>query len=251
MKGNDMKSLRWQILLGLGLLGLSAIIYSTHYLVFHDAHHIWIYMLGDIAFVPIEVLLVTLIIHQLLTAREKKAKIQKLNMVIGTFFSETGSAILKTFSRFDPNIEEITKKLILKADWTHQNFLKAAKSIKAHHFKMTIKNADMDDLKSFLLGKHDFLLSLLNNPNLLEHDSFTDMLWAVFHLTEELSYRTDVTELEESDYNHLCGDIERAYRRTAIQWINYMQHLKNSYPYLFSLAMRTNPFNPHACVTVK
>jgi len=31
------------------------------------------------------------------------------------------------------------------------------------------------------------LLGLLGNPNLLEHDSFTDLLWAVFHLMEELS----------------------------------------------------------------
>ena len=30
-----------------------------------------------------------------------------------------------------------------------------------------------------------------------------------------------------------------------------MQHLKTAYPYLFSLAMRTNPFNPDASVVVK
>jgi len=27
------------------------------------------------------------------------------------------------------------------------------------------------------------------------------------------------------------------------QWLNYMRYLKNSYPYLFSLAARMNPFN--------
>jgi len=28
-------------------------------------------------------------------------------------------------------------------------------------------------------------------------------------------------------------------------WLTYMQHLKKHYPYTFSLAMRTNPFNMH------
>lgn len=40
---------------------------------FSGPHHIFIYLVGDIAFVPIEVLLVTLIIHRLLETREKKA----------------------------------------------------------------------------------------------------------------------------------------------------------------------------------
>ncbi|MFY9799780.1 MAG: two pore domain potassium channel family protein, partial [Methanoregula sp.] len=31
----------------------------------------------------------------------------------------------------------------------------------------------------------------------------------------------------------------------------YMQHLKKKYPYLFSLAMRTNPFDVHASAIVK
>ncbi len=82
-----MKKFKWQIFLGLGLILLSALLYFVHYLIFKDTHHLFIYMVGDIAFVPLEVLFVTLIIHRLLTVREKKAKLRKLNMVIGAFFS--------------------------------------------------------------------------------------------------------------------------------------------------------------------
>jgi hypothetical protein len=66
-----MKHLRWQILLASVLIFLSTILYLVHYAIFRDAHHIFLYLLGDIAFVPIEVLLVTVIIHQVLSAREK------------------------------------------------------------------------------------------------------------------------------------------------------------------------------------
>jgi len=31
----------------------------------------------------------------------------------------------------------------------------------------------------------------------------------------------------------------------------HMEHLKNEYPYLFSLAVRTNPFDPNASVEVR
>jgi hypothetical protein len=31
----------------------------------------------------------------------------------------------------------------------------------------------------------------------------------------------------------------------------YMQHLKQNYPYLFSLAMRTNPFDANASAIVR
>jgi len=30
-----------------------------------------------------------------------------------------------------------------------------------------------------------------------------------------------------------------------------MDHLNRSYPYLFFLAIRTNPFNPDACIEIK
>ena len=90
------------------------------------------------------------------------------------------------------------------------------------------------------------MLRLLANPNLLEHDSFTNLLWAVFHLTDELAHRKDVNTILDSDYVHLAGDVKRAYVLLISEWLDYMKHLKVNYPYLFSLAMRTNPFDPEA-----
>ena len=89
-----MKIMNWRVFLGLVLLMLSAAFYFLHYLLFHDAHHIFIYLVGDVAFVFIEVLLVTLVIHQLLNEWEKKSKLKKLNMVIEMFFSEFGKPLL-------------------------------------------------------------------------------------------------------------------------------------------------------------
>ena len=47
-----------------------------------------------------EVLLVTLIVDRMLGMREKHAVMEKMNMVIGAFFSEMGLDLLKQFISF-------------------------------------------------------------------------------------------------------------------------------------------------------
>jgi len=241
----------WQVLLGLSLIALSALIYFIHYLIFRDIHHIFLYLIGDIGFVFLEVLLVTLILHQLLGYREKKAMLNKLNMVIGMFFSEVGGELLKIFISFDTKPSEITQNLIITNESFEKEFLKICKSVKEHTYNIDSKRGDLEDIRNFLNEKRHFLLNLLGNPNLLEHDSFTNLLWAVFHLTEELSLRKSLNGLPETDYQHLAGDMKRAYHLLIVEWLDYMKHLKTNYPYLFSLAVRTNPFDTNASVEVK
>jgi hypothetical protein len=78
-----MKRFHWQIIFGLSLIALSTLFYVLHYSIFRDSHHIFLYLIGDIAFLPIQVLLVTLIIDRLLNERERSSLLKKLNMVIG------------------------------------------------------------------------------------------------------------------------------------------------------------------------
>jgi hypothetical protein len=240
------RRLSWQILLGISLIVLSAVVYFIHYLIFRDAHHIFIYLIGDIAFVFIEVLLVTLIIHRLLGEREKRTKLEKMNMVIGAFFSEVGTELLIYFSDFDPKLDKIRKNLVVTNDWSEREFSSVSKRLKKYAYGVEIQNVDLAHLRSFLIKKRDFLVRLLENPILLEHEFFTKLLWAVFHLTEELESRKDIKKLPDTDYAHLSGDIKRAYILLVHEWLDYMKHLKNNYPYLFSLAMRTNPFDQNA-----
>lgn len=246
-----MKRFNWQIWLGIILVLLSIGFYLLHYAFFHDHHHILIFLVGDIAFVPIEVLLVTLIIHRMLGAREKRALLKKLNMVIGAFYSEVGRKLLTIISSFDRNAAQLTQQLIPTNDWTKDQFSKLQSKLKHHAYSANSKEGDLKALSAFLTGKRQFLLGLLENPNLLEHDSFTDLLWAVFHLTEELAHRKKVDALPDLDYQHLSGDINRVYGLLVSEWLDYLNHLKIEYPYLYSLAMRTNPFDPDASPELK
>ena len=95
------KVFNWQFVLGVVLIVLSALVYYAHFLIFRDSHHIFIYLIGDIVFVFLEVFLVTLVMHNLLVHREKQALFKKMNMVIGAFFSEVGRGLLKSCITFD------------------------------------------------------------------------------------------------------------------------------------------------------
>lgn len=241
-----MKKIGWQFFLAVFLVFLSALLYVIHYSIFKDAHHIFIYLLGDIAFVPIEVLLVTLIIHRLLSAREKMMRLQKLNMVIGAFFSEVGTELLTYLSDWDPNLDDIRNKLAVKSEWTDGDFAEVSRSLWDYTYSIDLQKVDLERLRMLLGSKIDFLIRLLENPALLEHETFTDLLWAVFHLAEELRARPSLAKLPQRDREHLAGDIERIYVLLVHQWLDYMRHLKDNFPYLFSLAMRTNPFDEEA-----
>ena len=240
----------WYAALGAGLLLASAVLYLVHYAIFRDAHHIFIYLLGDIAFMPVEVLLVAIIVHRVLDAREKKSRMEKLNMVIGAFFSEMGMQLLRTFSRFDATCKEIRGCLAASQDWKEENFREARRKIEDYECAIGRDDRLLEEMRSFLASKRDFLLTLLENPTLLEHETFTDLLWAVFHLAEELKYRYLLEGLPDSDHEHLCGDIARAYGLLLREWLAYLEHLKANYPYLFSLAVRMNPLDPEPSAIV-
>jgi hypothetical protein len=246
-----MKKSLWQIWLGVMLIVLSVAFYLIHYMIFRDAHHIFLYLIGDIAFVFVEVLLVTLIIHEVLNLRDKKALMEKLNMVIGAFFSEVGTRLLGDLAACDPDAERIRRELIVTGRWTKEQFEKAKQAVRGYEFKIDSQCEDLPVMRETLIVQREFLLRLLENPNLLEHDTFTGLLMAVFHLTEELAARSDLQTLSEADRLHIATDMKRVYGLLTAEWLDYMKHLQENYPYLFSFAMRTNPFDPAATPEIR
>jgi hypothetical protein len=244
----EMKLVRWQFILGVVLVVISALVYYIQFLIFGRTGETFFYLLQDLAFLPVQVLLVTLILNQLFKRREKLALQHKMNMVVGAFFSEVGTSLLKSIPSFDRHQGEINGVLMLCADWSSRDFENAKNAIQRHDFAMDAVCGDLAGLKEFLTIKRAFLLGLLENPNLIEHESFTELLWAVFHLTEELCHRHSLLQIPEADREHLSNDIKRAYALLIFEWLSYNSHLQADYPYMFSLVIRTNPFNPDAKV---
>ena len=175
-----MKWLSWEFKLGITLILLSIAVYAIKFLVLGDSENSYFYVFNALGFLPLSVLLVTLILNQLLIMRSKKEKMEKLNIVIGTFFSEVGTKLLLHFSDSDPDLEKIRRSLIVSNGWSEEDFNRVRRELRQYAYTVDIKKVDFMTMKEFL-----------------------------------------------------------------------MEYLKNNYPYLFSLAIRKNPFDETASPIVR
>lgn len=234
---------------GVILIGLSVILHVVHYLIFRDLHHVLLYFMGDLAFIPFEVFIVSLVIDRVIEGRERKHVLEKLNMLIGLFYSEIGNSLLMKFAHAD--VETCyTIKDEFKFDFgtTSKDFDRANQIIKEHVCKIDLGQMDLIQLKKELGDHKSLLVNLLSNPSLLENESFSNLLLAVFHLNEELAMRElfeTPSDMSKADADHIKVDIERAYRSLSVEWVSYMRHLKVNYPFLYLTACEKNPFSKY------
>lgn len=85
-------------------------------------NHIFIYLVGDLAFLPLEVFLVGLVIDRLLHCRERQAGPHRLNMVVGAFFSAAGNHLIGELVRGFPDRHEICDSLSVGGHWKPGDF---------------------------------------------------------------------------------------------------------------------------------
>lgn len=223
------------------LVSVSVVLYGMDYVLLGSAKELTIWFLGNLAFLPVYVIIVTLMIESVLKERERQSVMRKLNMVIGVFFSEVGNRLLKELSAYVVACDDLKRHLLINGTWKEQEFSTTLEYLRKNETKIESGRCDKLALKRFLVEKRSFLVSLLENQNLLEHEEFTDLLWAVFHLVEELEARDSFENMPQSDVDHINVDIKRVFGHLSREWVMYMQHLKHDYPYLFSLAVRLNP----------
>ncbi|MEG3071492.1 MAG: hypothetical protein RQM92_12275 [Candidatus Syntrophopropionicum ammoniitolerans] len=184
-----MNRVRWRIFLAVALIMLAGVMYLLYYALYRDSQTIVTWLLMSTAFLPINILIVTLIVDGIISKRDKQARLKKLNMVVGVFYSDGGIEILKQLSLFNSNKEQFGRDLICNGSWTRQDFGQAAKKVQSYDCRVDSRLGDLGSLRALLVGKKDLLLRLLENPHLLDHETFTDLLWAVFHLQDELIHR--------------------------------------------------------------
>lgn len=248
-----MRTRRWQITLALSLLGVSFLLYATRWTLFPSwatRNEMWRFFLGDIAFLFVQVVLVTLVLDGMLRRRQREEMLTKLNMVIGAFFSEAGTDLLDQIARADSRLGDVRDDLVPTMNWSSADYDRSKAAFIEHKPRIDLSSCDLEHLRDSLAAERGFLIGLLGNQNLLEHETFTDLLWALTHLGEELSVRPDLSALGTADSIHIAGDVKRAYTLLGTEWLAYLRHLQVQYPFLFSLAVRTNPLDAQAQVEV-
>ena len=180
-----------------------------------------------------------------------RAKKKKMRMMIGVFLTEVGVPLIALCNDGVPDLRSGIPDLLVRGDWGKRRFDQARKNLSMKDYNANLRKVDLPSLQLFLSGKRSFMIQLLQHPMLFEHEPFSDMILAICHLEEELSARRDLTSLTAADSDHLSKDCDRVLRLLVLDWLLHMQYLKEQYPYLFSLFVRTNPFDPHASAEVE
>ena len=207
--------------------------------------------LTSLAFLPVSVMVVTLFVERMLAVREKAQRLTKTSMLLGVFFSAVGTRLLQRCVTWDPGAAPLREAFGSAAAWEQVTPQRAQQLLSAQFYGVTPDAAQLQELKDLLSGQRDLLLRLLENPILLEHEAFTDLLRAVFHLAEELEFRSGFDALPRTDLEHLAGDARRVYGQLIQEWVSYLMTLRRDYPYLFSLAVRTSPLSAHPSAIVR
>jgi hypothetical protein len=247
------KHLTWEQRLIISLICASVVIFTIKFLVFGDSgeSNTLSYIFNSLGFLPINILIVTLIINRLLAMRAKREQQEKMKMVIGLFFSEMGAQLLRLVVASDPDAVEILNILTVRKTWTKEEFAKAREQLSACRFIASPSAEDLTKMHELLEKHHEFLLRLIENPVLMDQNSISKLLQDLFHLGEELSSRTDIITLPAPDIVHLGGDVNRVYRQLTLVWLDHMEYLAANYPYLLSLSIRKSPFTTHCDVVVR
>ncbi len=247
-----MRLRRWQVEIAATLVVAAIVVYALRWYLFpaESLHREMLrYLVDDVAFLFIQVLLVSMLLDGLMQRRHRDTMLDKLNMIIGAFFSECGTDVLGRIAKLDADLDEVRQDLLPRMAWKAKDYERAKQAFRAHRPDIELSTGDLVELRVRLDQEKAYLLGLLGNQALLEHEAFTDLLWAVTHVAEELHAR-DFEHLPATDRAHLVVDVKRAYQLLAVQWLDYLRHLQTQYPSLFSLAVRQNPLDPAASITV-
>ena len=195
--------------------------------------------------------LVASITEIILERHERVHRRRSMNIVTSLFFSELGTDLLCLLSARDCQAPAFGDLGAIEAGWNERQFHTLARAVARRAFQVDMTPEHLRVVRDQLGRTSGLLMRIMENPHLAEHEHFTDLLMALLHVHDELRARPCLTDLPASDWQHLLHDVSRAYGLLARHWLTYLQYLRSNYPYLFSLALRRNPFDPQASVLVQ
>lgn len=224
---------------------LSVILLIAHHCIFHENGY-WanFLLLHEIALMPLEFVVVTLGLEQIMELSHKRENQAKISMIESVFFSESGSDMLRYMVSCDADqdVKILRDVMNVQRDWTLRQVKQARNAVKKITYEVDPEKVDFFGLHYHLSTRHSYFLKVIENPALSGHERFTDLLLHVYHLWEELESRTDLYNLSLDEREHLCQIVNKVYRELSIEWMQNATDLLLHQPERLGHVLRTNPF---------
>ena len=159
MRDNNERS--WKIRFAIIMFVLAVVIFLARYLIFGDGEEIIAYLWKHIGFIPIDILIVAFLLEGIMGKKEHEAILEKIDMLMGTFFSEIGNDLLAELSKVNKN-KINTENLKDIRNWEEKDFDKKMKELKENglDFKADIPPEEREEfltnIHSILMEKREF-----------------------------------------------------------------------------------------------
>ena len=158
------KRLSWKLKFSILMVLLIIIIYGSNYLVLGDAEHIISYVWTHLGFIPVDILLVAFLLDEIIERKEKEAMLEKLDMLMSTFFSEVGNELinqLSTVNKYKASTENL-KSIKNWEDKDYENKLNELKSstvdFSAIDMGLEDREEFLENLRTLLVDKREFIV---------------------------------------------------------------------------------------------
>ncbi|MDO4619497.1 MAG: hypothetical protein Q4B09_02645 [Lachnospiraceae bacterium] len=229
-----MRNIKSKVLL---LLLMSAVVYGIQLLIFHDPNTTEFYILQDIAFLPISIAVATVVIGQYVDSREKQERREKTQMLTSTFFTEIGIELLELLLPLTTD-KETVNALLDRMDIDDDKTLDELRPvIRQSELPLKADEKSYETIRNLIIDRREILLIISSNPLLLDHEDFTKLLWALFHLLDEFRLRGTYTELSDGDLAHMEHDLEELLKLLLTSWARNVLFTKRNYPSYYNASL--------------
>lgn len=230
-----MEKKRMYVTVGI-LIGISVIIYALQIIIFDDRRTTAFYIFQDLAFMPITIAIATLVVGDLVNRREQKEQQEKTRMLTSSFFTQMGADLLDIMMRGSSRADDLTH-LMQAPTKDDKDVQRVQSQLQSADLGFTLSADIYDESMDIILKSRQALLTLSSNPLLLEHECFTEMLWGIFHLSDEFRLRGNYKELDEDGREHMEDDFEKVFRLLLVNRVANLQYLQKTYPNYYSASL--------------
>ncbi len=229
-----MKSIRKVVL---SLTVVSVIIYVLQIMIFHDSQTTAFYIFQDLAFLPLSIAIATVVVGEIYSRKEKADRLERTKMITSTFFTNVGARLMMQMLSAAQN-QQLVRQIMFADATSETDYQELCNRIHGEQIKLDMSADLYDGVRTVLEEQSTALLILGNNPVLLEHESFTDMLWGLYHLRDEFRLRGSYENLSQTDRDHLEEDFERVFKLMLINRESNVHFLAETFPNYYNAARK-------------
>ncbi|MGL4848818.1 MAG: hypothetical protein ACRC28_07790 [Clostridium sp.] len=181
----------------------------------------------------------------ILRRREKRRAENRMNTLLGVFYGDFGNELLYEFIAADLCVVCLVRKAKINNDWTEKNYEVLRETFEQYEYSVEGERIDIKKIAKIIKDSESFILDILFTQVIQNGGELSEILFDVIHLRDEINDLEDINNIKEDELSHLELDINRLYKRLAINWIIYMKFLRGNYPQLFVKALKKSPYEKY------